>query len=55
MTKWGEKMSDIVKIVGDRIRIVRTQKGLSQEELAHKANIDASHFGKLERGEVGLA
>lgn len=43
---------DINKIVGDRIRIIRTERGLSQEELAHRADIDASHFGKLERGEV---
>ncbi len=45
-------MGDIAKVVGDRIRIYRTEKGLSQEELAHRADIDASHFGKMERGEV---
>ena len=44
-------MSDITKIVGNRIRIIRNEKGLSQEELAHKANIDPSHLGRLERGE----
>jgi transcriptional regulator with XRE-family HTH domain len=45
-------MVDIAKIVGDRIRIIRTEKGLTQEELAHRAEIDPSHFGKMERGEV---
>lgn len=45
------KLSDIAKIVGDRIRILRTEKGLSQEELAHRAGVSTSHIGKLERGE----
>ncbi len=45
-------MVDIAKIVGDRTRIIRTEKGLTQEESAHRAEIDASHFGKMERGEV---
>ncbi len=44
-------MNDISKIVGDRIRILRSEKGLSQEELADKAGIDPSHLGRLERGE----
>lgn len=44
-------MDNISKIVGDRIRILRTEKGLSQEELAHRAGVSTSHVGKLERGE----
>ena len=44
-------MSDIAKIVGDRIRTLRTEQGISQEELAHKAGVSTSHIGKLERGE----
>lgn len=44
-------MSDISKIVGDRIRILRAEKGFSQEELASQAGIDPSHLGRLERGE----
>jgi len=47
----GEEMSDIAKIIGDRIRILRTEKGLSQEELGHRADINATHLGRLERGE----
>jgi transcriptional regulator with XRE-family HTH domain len=47
----GDLMSDISKIVGDRIRILRSEKGLSQEDLAGKAGIDSSHLGRLERGE----
>ena len=44
-------MNDIAKIVGDRIRNLRTEKGYSQEELAHRAGVSTSHIGKLERGE----
>lgn len=44
-------MSDIGKIVGDRIKLLRLEQGLTQEDVAHKAGIDASHLGRLERGE----
>jgi len=44
-------MSEITKIVGDRIRVLRTEKGFSQEELAHRAGVSTSHIGKLERGQ----
>ena len=43
--------SNIGKIIGDRIRLLRTEKGMSIEELAYKAGIDNSHLGKLERGQ----
>ncbi|WP_027630384.1 helix-turn-helix domain-containing protein [Ruminiclostridium cellobioparum] len=44
-------MSDIAKIVGDRIRILRNEKGLTLEELGDRAGINATHLGRLERGE----
>lgn len=44
-------MSDIAKIVGDRIRILRTEKGLTLEELGDRADINATHLGRVERGE----
>lgn len=44
-------MSEISKIVGDRIRTIRNELDLSQEELAEKANINPTHLGRLERGE----
>lgn len=43
-------MSDLLKIVGDRIRHFRTIKNLSQEQLALLANVDTSHIGRIERG-----
>lgn len=44
-------MSNIKYIVGDRIRSLRNERGWSQEELAHRADIHPSHLGKIERGE----
>ena len=44
-------MSDIAKIIGQRIRNYRTQKGLSQEMLAELAGCHPTYIGQLERGE----
>ena len=44
-------MSEISKAVGDRIRTLRNEQNLSQEELAERANINPTHLGRLERGE----
>lgn len=44
-------MSDIGKQVGERIRLIRKAHGLSQEQLALKANINISYMGQVERGE----
>lgn len=37
--------------LGQAIRTLRKEFGLSQEALAHAAQIDRSHMGKIERGE----
>lgn len=44
-------MSDITKILGQRIRSHRTKKGLSQEKLAEKAGCHPTYIGQIERGE----
>ncbi|MGR6544846.1 helix-turn-helix domain-containing protein [Paenibacillus tundrae] len=46
-------MSKISIIVGERIRTLRHQRGLSQEKLALKADITPSYMGQVERGERG--
>ena len=43
-------MGKIAVLVGNRIRIFRAAKGMSQEELAHLADMHASHLGQIERG-----
>lgn len=44
-------MGKIAELVGKRIKQYRTAKGISQEELAHRADMHASHLGQIERAE----
>lgn len=44
-------MSDISKILGQRIRNYRTTKGLSQEKLAELSGCHHTYIGQIERGE----
>ncbi len=44
-------MSELSKVIGDRIRFIRNEKGYSIEELAHRANISITHLGRVERGD----
>lgn len=41
------------KIIGARIRKLRTDKGWSQEEAASRINISRSAFSGIERGDTG--
>lgn len=44
-------MSEIAKLIGQRIRNHRSQQGLSQEKLAELAGCHPTYIGQLERGE----
>lgn len=44
-------MSEISKLIGQRIRNYRTQKNLSQEKLAEAAGCHPTYIGQVERGE----
>ena len=41
----------ILNIIGKRLREMRTQKGISQENLALSAELHPTYIGRLERGE----
>ena len=47
------KQSILIKF-GERVREIRKEKGLSQEELAHKANFHRTYIGKIERAEKNI-
>ena len=44
-------MKAIEKKLGERVRQLRLEKGLSQEELAFRAGIHRNYLGGIERGE----
>lgn len=48
-------MTDILKLFGERVRDIRKTQGLSQENLAEKANLHNTYIGGVERGERNLS
>ncbi|SMO79693.1 helix-turn-helix domain-containing protein [Solitalea koreensis] len=46
------KNDKVIKAFGERVRELRKEKGLSQEDLANKADVPLSQIGRIERGEV---
>ena len=44
-------MKDIENRFGERVRELRQEQGLSQEELAFRAKIHRTYLGGIERGE----
>lgn len=50
------KNENTIKKLGHKVRIIRTDRGLSQEALAvaEKANLNRSFVGLLERGKTNI-
>jgi transcriptional regulator with XRE-family HTH domain len=48
-------MSNLLKLVGTKIRDIRKQKGLSQEQLGELASFHFSYIGGVERGETNIS
>jgi len=44
-------VADVKGLIGDRIRQLRKEKGLSQERLGDKSELHYTHIGSIERGE----
>ncbi|SNR40464.1 helix-turn-helix domain-containing protein [Flavobacterium sp. ov086] len=45
---------DILKKFGEQIRQLRLEKGISQEELASRANLHRTYIGMIERAEKNI-
>lgn len=41
---------DLPKRFGDRVRTLRTKRGMSQEELARRCQLDRTYISGIERG-----
>ncbi len=48
-----EKSKILIKF-GERVREVRIEKGLSQEQLAHLADVHRTYIGMIERAEKNI-
>lgn len=46
--------SEILKKFGERVRHLRKQKDISQEELAHRADLHRTYIGMIERAEKNI-
>jgi transcriptional regulator with XRE-family HTH domain len=46
--------SKILEKFGGRVRLLRKQKNISQEELAHKADLHRTYIGMIERAEKNI-
>jgi transcriptional regulator with XRE-family HTH domain len=44
-------VADVKKLIGDRIRQMRKEKGLSQEKLGYESELHCTHIGSIERGQ----
>lgn len=51
----AEKSKKILKSFGKRLRELRLEVGLSQENLALNCDLDRSYVGQVERGEKNIS
>ncbi len=49
-----KEKSDILINFGDKVREVRIKNGLSQEQLAHLADVHRTYIGMIERAEKNI-
>ena len=49
-----ESKEEILILFGEKVREIRKKKGLSQEDLAFKANLHRTYIGMIERAEKNI-
>ena len=49
------RTNDARALFGKRVRVLRLERGLSQEKLAELANLHRNYVGGVERGERNIA
>ncbi|MEY4903958.1 MAG: hypothetical protein RLZZ292_1773 [Bacteroidota bacterium] len=47
-------MENLIKTIGKNVRILREARGISQEELAFRADVHRAYIGQVERSERNL-
>lgn len=52
--KYTEYEKKFLERIGMRIRLLRTEKKISQEELGHLSDYDRTYIGGIERGERNI-
>ena len=50
-----QRHEQYIKAFGDNLRKIRLSKGVSQEDLAHKADLTLSQVGRIERGVINTS
>lgn len=50
--EWAERRR---REFGDRLRAIRLERGLSQEDLAHQADLHRTYVGSVERGDRNIS
>ncbi|PPQ47521.1 transcriptional regulator [Paenibacillus peoriae] len=48
-------MTDLAELIGVRIRQVRKSRGLTQEQLGERAQLQSTYIGGVERGERNIS
>jgi transcriptional regulator with XRE-family HTH domain len=55
MSMQPNKDKVILKLFGERVRVLRQARGISQEALALAAGLDRTYVGGVERGERNIS
>ncbi len=48
-------MKQVRSFLGERLRALRKQRGLSQERLGHRSSLSGKFIGEVERGEKSIS